>query len=257
MPSRTLSRPCLLVVAAFLTAAGGLRAQQADHWTVSGELGASFFFGNTRQITLASQLSAALADSAREFSGEAAFAYGEASDAAGATFVNKRSWELGLTYDHHPLERWSPFLLAKVESSWEKRIELRYNAGVGAKYTLDRRPDRRVDLSAAVVAERTRPTDLAPDSDVKVLARWSVRFRAKRSLLDDGRFTLSEETWYRPQVDVPSEFTLTSTTGLSYQLNDVIALKLTFADAYDSQAVARGARTNNDGQLLFSVLSSF
>lgn len=250
------ARTFAFVVLAVAVGASPARAQDGGPWTVSGELGASLFFGNTNQATLTSRLSGELADSARELSTDAGFTYGEATDADGADFVIKRSWEVGLTYDHRPFERWSPFVLGKLESSFEKRIEQRYNLGAGGKYTLDRTPERRLDLSVALLAERTNPSDERPAAGTETLARWSTRVRARRSWADD-RLKLSHETFYRPELAAPSDFTLTTTTSVSFQLNDVVALKVTFVDNYDTEATGRGARTNNDGQLFFSVLSSF
>lgn len=251
-PSRTLA---LVALAAGL-AAPPVRAQEDGPWTVSGELGASLFFGNTNQATLTSRLSGELADSARELSTDAGFTYGEATDEDGDDFVIKRSWEVGLTYDHHPLQRWSPFVLGKLESSFEKRIEQRYNLGGGAKFTFDRTPARRLDLSVALLAERTNPSDELATAEVETLARWSTRLRARRSWMDD-RLKVTHETFYRPELTTPADFTLTTTSSASFQLNDVVALKVTFVDNYDTEATTRGARTNNDGQLFFSVLSSF
>lgn len=253
-PSLRTLLPALLAIA---VAAAPILAQDEDRWTVSGELGASLFFGNTEQATLTSRVSAELADSVRELSADARFAYGEATGADEEPFVIKRSWQVGLSYDHHPFESWSPFVTGTLESSFEKRIEQRYNLGAGGKYTLDRTPSRRVDLSVALLAERTNPSDnMAGPADTELLARWSARLRARRSLAED-RLTLSHETFYGPEFSHFSDFTLTTTTSAAYQLNQVVALKLTFVDNYDSEAVGRGARTNNDGQLFFSVLSSF
>ena len=43
----------------------------------------------------------------------------------------------------------------------------------------------------------------------------------------------------------------------STKLSEIISLKLSVVDQYDSRAKVRGARDNNDGRVLFSVLSSF
>lgn len=255
----TLHPAAFALLSAFLSAAvavAPLAGQEDDRWTVSGELGASLFFGNTEQATLTSRLSAEMADSVRELSADGRFSYGEATDAEGSDFVIKRSWEVGVAYDHHPFERWSPFVMGQLESSFEKRIEQRFNVGAGAKYTFDRTPRRRVDVSVALLAEQTNPSDELASAESELLARWSTRLRARRSLADE-RLTVSHETFYRPEFSALSDFTLTSTTSASFQLNEVVALKVTFVDAYDSEAVSRGARTNNDGQLFFSVLSSF
>jgi hypothetical protein len=36
-----------------------------------------------------------------------------------------------------------------------------------------------------------------------------------------------------------------------------MAVQLSFVDAYDTEAEARGARSNNDGQIFFSLAATF
>jgi len=39
--------------------------------------------------------------------------------------------------------------------------------------------------------------------------------------------------------------------------NERMAVQLSFVDAYDTEAEARGARSNNDGQIFFSLAATF
>lgn len=239
----------------FLLLSGSPLGAQEEGWDVEGEVGASLFFGNTEQATVATRAAVARAEESWEFSTSAAFNYGEAQDDGGLSFVSKRSWELRGGVDYRPFERWSPFVFGKVESSLEKQIDLRYDGGAGAKYTILRDDRTRLDLSAAALLERTRPREGSEAADT-TLARWSARLRARRSWADE-RLTFNSETFYRPQVGDFDNYVVTSQSSIAFQLNEVVSLKLTFVDNYDSQAVLRGARENNDGQLFFSVLSQF
>jgi hypothetical protein len=115
----------------------------------------------------------------------------------------------------------------------------------------------RLELSLAVLAERTFPTERAlDDADDELEAIWLARVRARREL-SEGRVTLQSETRYQPTFDRIDDFTLTSTSSLAFALTEVVSLKLTFVDNYDSGAIERGARINNDGQFFVSVLSAF
>ncbi len=228
-----------------------------DHWRVEGEVGASVFFGSTSQTAVNTRAALSTQELAQEFAVDGAFTYGEASTPEGERRVHKRSWKLGASLDALPEKRFSPFVFGRAEGSWEKRVDLRYNLGAGGKLSLVTSQQGRLDLSISVLAERTIPSDRAPDDvDDALDARWSTRLRGRRSL-SDGRVTLQTETHYQPRFDKADDFTLTSTSSLGVRLNEVVSLKLTFVDNYDSGAVERGARTNNDGQLFFSVLSAF
>lgn len=232
---------------------------QAD-WDVDSEVGASLFFGNTRQATLTSRGGASRTDSILEWASDLAFTYGEATNREGVEFVNKRSWAVGTSLDYKPKGASSPFLFGRVQSSHEKRIQLRYEAGVGGKLTVQRDPKGMVDFSVALLAERTIPSEDAakPADRAKEVTqgRWSARFRFRRSL-QEGRVSLRSEMLYKPVFDQIGNYTVNSENSVAFALTDVVSLKLTFVDQYDSGALERGARTNNDGQLFFSVSSRF
>ena len=51
--------------------------------------------------------------------------------------------------------------------------------------------------------------------------------------------------------------TFTSRNSIAFQLNTRIVVQLAFVDAYDTEAEARGARSNNDGQIFFSLAATF
>lgn len=243
---------CLALVAGPMDPAAAAGQDAPRPWRAEGELGGAAFFGNTSAMTLTARTALALADSVRELSADGGYTYGQATDRDGDAFVNKRSWAVGLTFDHHPLERWSPFAFGRLESSLEQRIDLRYNLGAGGKYTLVNNPTSMVDLSLAMLGERTVPAgDVAEPA---TLLRWSGRLRARRTIAGE-RLTLASETFWKPRVDEIDEFTLISSSSVAFVLTDRISLKLSFLDSYDSEAKARGARSNNDGQVVLSVLS--
>ncbi len=233
-----------------------IAAQSAVQWTVEGELGASVFFGNRHQTTLTSRAQMARADSSYQFSTKVDFAYGEASDDAGNAFVNKRSWSLGSNVDYHPFSRVNPFVFGTVQSSYEQKIDLRYDAGAGGKITVLRNSTSLVDFRGAILVERTMSADQNGGGEDETLARWSGVLSIRRTL-NEGRITFNSETSYQPAFDAFDDFTVESVNSIGFQLSEVISLKLSLVDKYDNGAQDRGALTNNDGQLFFSVLSSF
>lgn len=230
-------------------------AQGAD-WAWETELGASVFFGNRSQTTVTSRVAVERADSAYEMASDVAFSYGESTDEGGGSFVHKRAWLGGMNLQYGPNSRLSPFLTARVESNLEKKVDLRYEAGLGGRVVVLRSPVSRVDLSVSVLAERTFPLGSSSSLEGSTLARWSARVRFRRTL-GEGRLILSGQSWYQPVFDAFDNFTVRSETSLAFRLSEVVSLKLSFHDNYDSGAADRGARTNNDGQLFFSVLGAF
>lgn len=251
---RSARRSAFVVALAALALPGPALAQSADTWKAEAELGGAFFFGNTSAITLTTRTAASVADSTREIAVDGVFTYGEATDPEGISFVNKRSWAAGMTFDLHPFARVSPFALVRIESSFEQRIDQRYSLGAGAKLTVLNEEASELDVSLAMLGDRLQPRGTEVEADTRL--RWSGRLRGRRELAG-GRVTLSSVTFYRPLVEEMENFTLTSTNSAAFVLSDRISLKVSFVDNYDSQAEERGARSNNDGQVLITILSAF
>jgi hypothetical protein len=230
-------------------------AAQGTGWDVKAEASASLYFGNTRQSTFGTRLSAAQTDSSRELRSVTEFTYGEAETPERRMFVSKRSWRSALTADYRPFARVSPFALASAESSFEKRIDSRYAAGLGAKYLFVRSEQTASDLSLAVLAERSRLSGATGATTEETLARYSARYRLDRKFSD--KVSLAHETYYRPEVRELDRFTFTSRTAVAYKVATRLALQASFLDNYDSEARERGARSNNDGELLFGMAATF
>ncbi|HSJ65351.1 MAG TPA: DUF481 domain-containing protein [Gemmatimonadaceae bacterium] len=248
--ARLLARLTAIVVALAPLPA----AAQDLGWSIENELSGSLFFGNTRQTLFTGRTAVARADSAYELKGSVRFTYGESSNEDDGAYVSKRSWLGSLNYDHRPLARWSTFLISTLETSLEKRIDFRYDFGFGEKLTFVRTATTRADISVAILGERTYLPQPVLDATENLL-RWSGRARYQRQMND--RVRVSHETAYRPVVDDFGRFTLRSTTSVAIQLASFANLNVSFLDNYDSEARRRGARSNNDGQLVLGLLTSF
>jgi hypothetical protein len=241
-----------------LVAAGPRRAiAQQLGWSGSAEASASILFGNARDRLMAARLQFGRADSTLEVRTDSRVTYAEATDENGGRRVSGRTTLASLATDYHPFDRWSPFWFGSFESSFQQRIDQRYSTGLGAKYTIHRTKDDEVSLSLAALAERTVPRrDAAlPDTGSDWRARWSLRARGRRQITKTARF--SHVTFYQPRMDDLSHYTVNSTTTVAASLTTRTSLTITFHDTYDSDARARGARTNNDGQLLFGLSAAF
>lgn len=253
-PSR--AAPCLLSV--FLVALAGPSgtAAQESPWSAEGELGASVFFGATSQTTVATRAAAERADSTYALSAQGTFAYGEGTEASGEDYVSKRDWKVEASLDWRPYGTVSPFVFSTVESSLQRQIDVRFNGGAGGKVTLLRDERSRVDVSVAILGEETRFRGGADGRSAETRVRWSGRLRAEREVVD-GRVSLGTVNFYRPVLGDPGNFVFESQTAVGFRLSRIVTLKVSLIDTYDSRAEERGAPSNNDGQLLFSVLSEF
>lgn len=223
-------------------------------WSIENTISGSLFFGNTRQTLITTRSSIGHADSTFELKGTVRFTYGEISDENDEPFVSKRSWIGTLSYDHHPFARYSTFLTSTLETSLEKRIDFRYDFGVGEKLTFVRTETTSADVSVALLGERTWFPPTVPD-EAQSLLRWSARGRYRRQMND--RVRVSHETSYAPVVNDVERYTITSTTSMAVRLARYADLNVSFLDNYDSEAKARGARAYNDGQLVLGIQTAF
>jgi hypothetical protein len=224
---------------------------------IEGEIAGSFFFGNTRQTVASTRAQFERSDSGFTFRTLARFNYGELTQDLIGTTVNKRSWEAGANYDLRPYAPFTPFVKGMVESSLENRIERRISAGVGSRYNVVRTPGTDVIFSLGAAGERTEPMVAAgaPVVQATTLARGSSELRLRREFSPTIGFTM--ETRYQPALTEPDDYTITSINTLKMRLARFAALTLTFRDNYDNQAVRRGARVNNDGEVLVGLLTTF
>jgi hypothetical protein len=193
-----------------------------------------------------------------ESSLDARFTYGESTDGEGVTEVNRRSWLADSTLDFRPEALWRPYMTGRVESALERRIDRRYQGGVGIKY--DNRIDRdnRIEFSLGVLAERTRRivTSSSTVPEGTNLGRLSSELRIRRTFASD-RFGIDLQNAYRPVFDALGNFVVTSRNAFTLELTEVFGLRFTHVSNYDSGAVDRGAETNHDGELQLAVVAQF
>lgn len=241
-------------LALVLLFAPGLSAQDGKPWKLEGEMGASLFFGASEQAAVLFRGGYSLESDRLEFGANAGFDYGEAVGDGGESFVNKRSWVLGAELDHE-IGKWSPFIFATGEGSLKRQIDLRVSGGAGARYTFIRNDATRFDISVAVLAERTESRVEAGEPDQEdTLARWSNRLRFSRRFGGD-RAEFGLVSMYQPAFeDVADDYTVDLESFLAFALNGSVSFKVSLVDKYDALATTRGATSNNDGRLFFSVL---
>lgn len=233
-------------------------ADETPRWRGQADLGASFFFGNTEQTLVTTRTAGAHATERLEIASEASFTYGEVTTQEDDQQVNRRSWLVKLGASFHPMENVSPFATGAIESSLEKRLDLRYSLGLGANLNLVARDQSKLDFSIAALAERTIASlsESADTTDRRTrLLRGSARLRAEHAINQHVRFT--SETTYQPALRAFDRFTVQSLTSLAYQMHRLLAFTVSLRDSYDSDARTRGARENNEGEVVLGLQTKF
>ena len=230
-------------------------APPPPEWSFESEVGASIFFGASDQTTIATKIGVDRKSSLFEVESDFSYLYGEATDSEGKSFVNKRSWEVASNLDYRGFSRLNPYVFGSARSSLEKKIDLRYKGGAGAKVTALDSETTHLDVALAVLAEKTFE-DSEDNGDEETLARWAGEVNLRRSFSEE-RMVLTFEVDFSPVFDEADNYTVKAESGLAFRVSEILSLKLSVVDNYDSRAEDRGARDNNDGRVLFSVLAAF
>jgi hypothetical protein len=224
-------------------------------WKGSALANASLFFGNNQQQVLGADGKLARLDSNVAVSAELQTQYGEAAVDTNPRVVTKRLWLGTMTVNLRPLDVVSAFVTTAYESNLEKRIASRYSLGAGAKWNIVRRDATDASLSLSLSGEHTVARDSTVSFPDKKLARlaWLGKFHHQF----DDRMELTHSTAWQPAASGAYQFLVASSTELRYKMNGSVSLSLAFTDNYDSGALTRGARTYNDGQMLFGVAAGW
>lgn len=222
---------------------------------IESEIAGSVFFGNTRQTLASTRALYERKDSVFAFRTGARFNYGEVTQDGIGTTVNKRSWDVGANYDWRPFADFTPYVRATLEASLENRIERRYSLGVGSRYNVLRTTATDVIFSVGAAGESTLPLPPGDTLGTITLARGNTTLQIRRDFTPTLSFTT--ETAYQPALTDSDDYTITSVNTLKSKLARFAALTLTFRDNFDNQAIRRGARVKNDGEILVGLLTTF
>jgi Protein of unknown function, DUF481 len=224
-------------------------------WRGSVLANASIFFGNTSQQILGADGKLARVDSAFGFAAELQTVYGEASLDTLPRTVTKRLWLGTAALTFRPLAPFSSFVTTTYESNLEKRIAARTSIGAGARWNIRHTAATDANLSLSLSAERTTPLDSTVQFPDQRILRFSWMAKYRHDF--DERMQVTHATSWQPSATGVSQFLVSSNTELRYKMNGTVSLSLAFTGNYDSGALARGAQTYNDGQMLFGVAAGW
>lgn len=253
-------KTCLrLTVLAIMTAAASpLAAQEEDGraWSLKTEAGANVFFGASSQSAVLFRSEYGYESERWTTSFKGGFDYAETENADGVAFVSGRAWTSALEIDYSA-GRWQPFAFVNADGSLQRQLDSRLQSGVGARYDVIQSETATLDLSTAALVERIDPRVPPGELDeTDTLGRLSLRARGSKKLSED-KIDLAFTSFYRPAFDAFGDDYIVSFEGTAaFKLTDDVSLGFSLINIFDSLAESRGARSNNDGRILFSIITT-
>jgi putative salt-induced outer membrane protein YdiY len=201
-----------------------------ERWDGAFELGFSGATGNTSLAVLTTAVRIKHLETERyELEWNLNYRYGESEGQ-----VIARSMKTGLSYDLHPEAPWSPFAFVDAERDAFRRIDVRTNAGAGAKRTFVNGDTASFSLSAAVLHDyenfRNSPDqDLAP---ARSNARWSFRAKGHRVLTSGVRF--DHVTFFQPIWDEADDYNIDTNTKATVLLTERVGVTFSYTFRRDA-----------------------
>lgn len=240
-------RTTMAIVSVFLLPLLGVSvwAQKAMHdWksTIAAEAVVQSGNVNTQLFTLRGDVSHV--DSLFEVGFGGTFAYGEQDE------IKSEQLLLGvLTADLWPQDVLSPFVIAAAEYNFQRRIDLRWQAGAGAKWTFWEDSLNTVSLSPAVLFDATMYDPDAKLKDVRT-GRGSVRLKGKHLLLNSA-VVFTHLSFFEPSLSDGEDYRWNTLLVLDIPVSKMVALRTSFSSTFEN-IVAEGKK-KNDSKLLFGL----
>lgn len=191
--------------------------------------------GNVDRVLLRAGSLLSLQRAGTELDASAQYTYGEQNKQAAENDI------LAVASGSHTVyENLGVLAFGTTEASRLRRIDLRYQAGTGLKYTFVASAHHMLKASIVALFDYTRFAD-GRELESK---RISIRLRGRHVLIPD-RLILTHESFYQPSLIVPSEdYRWRTAITLDAPITSTIALNTTLQNWYES-IVAPGRERND------------
>jgi hypothetical protein len=136
-----------------------------------------------------------------------------------------------------PRAKWFSFALVSMETSHQRRIDERWQAGVGVGRRLLDIPDHRLRVTLALLRERSRLDDRERRDE------WRATLRVKGSH-EQGPFKWQEEAWWQPGLGRAVGHRFHALCSLDTRIKGPLAFRITADENYDG-GVAADLRAND------------
>jgi hypothetical protein len=242
-------------------AAGVLTAQEPKVWERSLELSGNYLYGNTEQAILSVRSGVVRNDSLVSVRVDTRFLIGVTDRSDAGRVMDRRSWVVSSSVDFRQYAPQSQFFFGSVERSLELRIDRRVSGGIGQKVSLQRDSAMKLDVSLGVLGEQSVLPQSAPVGSSPLpalnnaLVRLSGRMRYQKNFT--SRVAVDHVSWYRPELAAFHRYIASSVSAVSYSMNKRSNLRLSLQNDFDSLARSRGARSNQNGQVLVGASTKF
>ncbi len=239
-----------------------LRAQAPTVvWERTLELSGNYLYGNNDQAILSTRGGVVRNDSTVQLRVDGRFLIGVTDREKEGRVMDRRSWILSASMDFRPYAAQSQFFFGSVERSMELRIRRRASGGIGQKVVFAQDSLTHFDVSLGVLGEQSLlPQAVAAGQPAAPLlttslARLSGRLRYRRKFTN--RVGLEHTTWYRPELAAFHRYLASSVSAFSYSVSRGSKMQLSLQNDFDSLARSRGARSNQNGQVLVGASTKF
>jgi len=241
--------------------AGVANAQGPQVWERTLELSGNYLYGNTEQAILSARTGVSRNDSLVSVRVETRFLIGVTDRADVGRVMDRRSWVVSGSVDFRPYAPQSQFFFGSVERSLELRIDRRVNGGIGQKVSFLRDSITKFDVSLGVLGEQSILPQATPAGGSSLptvnnaLVRLSGRMRYQRNFT--SRVKVDHVTSYRPELSAIDRYLASSVSAVSFSVGENSSLRVSLQNDFDSLARSRGARSNQNGQLLVGASTKF
>jgi ABC-type maltose transport system permease subunit len=205
----------------------------------------TFQSGNVERILLRSGASTVLTSNIFEIEASALYAYGE---------QNKQSAENDVLANgsvsvpvHNAL---SALFFGTSEISRLRRIDFRYQAGIGGKYVFFHSAKNSLKSSVVALFDETDFANSTPIASTRI----SLRIKGRHQLIESYLF-FSHETFYQPSINFPQrDFRWRTSATIEVPISKTFSLTSTFVNSYES--IVSPGRLNNDATLTVGISST-
>jgi len=230
---------CAALILSAPTLSHAQQSEPPSSLTYSASAEGSVATGNVRRMLLTLRGDMTWTGDTLGVAADPTFVYGEQGDA-----VRERDWHGRLFLYAYPRRRWFGFAVGGFETSRPRRLDSRWQLGVGIGRRLWETPAHNLRVTVAVLRERMRLDDEA------AVDQWRTTLRMKGSHRN-SRFRLQEEVWWQPAVRGAPGQRWHAQASFDVTIVRPLALRASVEEHYESR-IAPGLRTN-DLRMTFGI----
>lgn len=200
-------------------------------------------FGNVQRILLRNSFASSLRNDWYEAELQAVYVYGEQ-----AKLVTENDLLCNINTGIDIYENASILLFGTYESSRLRRIQHRYQIGIGPKYIIFNTESSHWTSSAVCLIDRT----IFESKEELSSNRLSLRIKGRQTIIEK-KLIFSTEMYYQPSLsDFTNDFRWRSNTRLEMPVSSAIAITCSFAYSYES--ITRLGRLPGDTAVTFGLI---